>query len=121
MKKNKTNVIVTVIIVAVTLALVALAVFGIVRKTIDDRNNQYLEEQRQEQMNTETDDHATETDETDEGDTTPTIPDIKDTPTIPETGDKPDIDVSEMTRNPEAEVVDSSVEYGTKEVDSNAE
>ncbi len=52
MKKNKTNVIVTIIIVAVTLALIGLAVFGIVRKNIEERNKQYLEEQRQEQMNT---------------------------------------------------------------------
>ncbi len=121
MKKNKNNVVVTVIIVAITLALVGLAVFGIVRKNMEDENKQFLEEQRQEQMNTNKDDDTSEPSESDEGETTPVIPDIKDNPTTPETGDKPDIDVSEMTRNPEAEVVDSSVEYGTKEVDSNAE
>lgn len=31
------------------------------------------------------------------------------------------IDVEEMTRNPNAEVVDSKIEYGTKEADTNEE
>lgn len=32
----------------------------------------------------------------------------------------PDVDVSNMTRNPEAEVVDSQIEYGEKEIETDA-
>ena len=50
-----------------------------------------------------------------------TIPLIKDNPTLPDVQGKPVIDVEEMTRNPNAEVVDSKIEYGTKEADTNEE
>lgn len=35
--------------------------------------------------------------------------------------EKPDIDVGEMTRNPEPEVGGGDIEYGTKEAETNAE
>ena len=46
-----------------------------------------------------------------------TVPDIKDEPAVTarEQGN-PDIDVSEMTRNPEPEVIDRTIEYETKEI-----
>lgn len=50
-----------------------------------------------------------------------TIPAIKEDPKLPDVQGKPIIDVEEMTRNPEAEVVDSKVEYGTKEADTHEE
>lgn len=51
----------------------------------------------------------------------PSIPSIKDDPQLPDVQGQPSIDVSEMTRNPEAEVVDSKIEYDTKEADTDAE
>ena len=50
-----------------------------------------------------------------------TIPAIKEDPKLPDVQGKPIIDVEEMTRNPNAEVVDSKIEYGTKEADTNEE
>ena len=50
-----------------------------------------------------------------------TIPAIKEDPKLPDVQGKPIIDVEEMTRNAEAEVVDSKVEYGTKEADTHEE
>ena len=50
-----------------------------------------------------------------------TIPAIKEDPKLPDVQGKPIIDVEEMTRNPEAEVVGSEIEYGTKERGSDAE
>ncbi len=54
-----------------------------------------------------------------EDDTIPAI-DSHDSETGSET-DRLDLDVSEVTRNPDAEVVDSTIEYGTKEVPTDAE
>ncbi len=76
-----------------------------------------------------------------ESDTTPgtgetdTLPDATDTTVEPDTipaigGEKHeaesetvhiDLDVSEITRNPDAEVIDGSIEYDTKEVPADAE
>ena len=50
-----------------------------------------------------------------------TIPAIKEDPKLPDVQGKPVIDVEEMTRNPQAEVVDSKIEYGTKEADTHEE
>ena len=50
-----------------------------------------------------------------------TIPAIKEDPKLPDVQGKPVIDVEEMTRNPNAEVVDSKIEYGTKEADTHEE
>lgn len=47
-----------------------------------------------------------------------TIPAIKEDPKLPDVQGRPVIDVEEMTRNPNAEVVDSKIEYGTKEADT---
>ena len=123
MKKSKANIIGTVICIVVTLALVGLAVFGIVKNNIEKEREAALNEYQQAQQ-TDNHDHetsdSTDTDETTEN-TEPedTIPSIKDDPELPDVQGKPSIDVSEMTKNPEAEVVDSKIEYGTKEADSN--
>ena len=124
MKKNKANIICAVICIVVTLALVGLAVFGVVKNNIDKNREEALNGQQQEQQQTDNHDHetsdSTDTDETTEN-TEPedTIPSIKDDLELPDVQGKPSIDVSEMTKNPEAEVVDSKIEYGTKEADSN--
>ena len=65
----------------------------------------------------ERDETSQEPDETESD----TIPPIKDNPTLPDVQGTPVIDVEEMTRNPNAEVVDSKIEYGTKEADTNEE
>lgn len=123
MKKNKSNIICAVICIIVTLAPIALAAFGVVKNNIEKKDEEALNEQQQgQQMGNnyhETSDD-TDTEETKEN-TEPedTIPSIKDNPKLPDVQGKPNIDVSEMTRNPDAEVVDSKIEYGTKEADSN--
>lgn len=61
--------------------------------------------------NTETDTMADDTTETQKE----TIPPIKDDPVLPSETEEPDIDVSQMTRHPEPEVVDGKIEYETKE------
>ena len=122
MKKNKANIICTVICIVITLALVGLAIFGIVKNNINnDEYNQKIEDAR----NEENKQNPNQTDEKKEsvntnGDLTD-IPSIKDDPSLPDVQGKPTIDVGEMTRNPEAEVVGSEIEYGTKESDSGAE
>lgn len=122
MKKRKVNIITGIMAVVVTLALIGLVVFGIVRKNTDEKNNRYLEEQKQAQQQTEPDNDASKSDETTESeDSSLNIPDINEIPDKPDKGNGPDIDVSEMTRNPEPEVVDSEIEYGTKESESNEE
>ena len=123
MKKNKSNIICAVICIIVTLAPLALAAFGVVKNNIEKKDEEALNEQQQEQQMGnnyhKTSDDA-DTEETKEN-TEPedTIPSIKDNPKLPDVQGKPNIDVSEMTRNPDAEVVDSKIEYGTKEADSN--
>ena len=123
MKKNKSNTICAVICIIVTLAPIALAAFGIVKNNVEKKDEEALNEQQQGQQ-TGNKDHetsdSTDTDETTEN-TEPedTIPSIKDDPKLPDVQGKPNIDVSEMTKNPDAEVVDSKIEYGTKEDDSN--
>ena len=122
MKKNKANIICTVICIVITLALVGLAIFGIVKNNINnDEYNQKIEEAR----NEENKQNPNQTDENKESENTSgdltDIPSIKDDPSLPDVQGKPTIDVGEMTRNPEAEVVDSEIEYGTKESDSGAE
>lgn len=76
------------------------------------------------QAESDPDTHTGERDETsrEPDETEPdTIPPIKDNPTLPDVQGKPVIDVEEMTRNPNAEVVDSKIEYGTKEANTNEE
>ena len=122
MKKNKANIICTVICIVITLAIVGLAVFGIVN------NNHSTEDEKQkiedalnerDNQNTENTDVNKESENTN-GDLTD-IPSIKDDPKLPDVQGQPSVDVGEMTRNPEAEVVGSEIEYGTKEDGSNAE
>jgi hypothetical protein len=122
MKKNKANIICTVICIVITLALVGLAIFGIVKNNINnDEYNQKIEDAR----NEENKQNPNQTDENKESENTngdlTDIPSIKDDPSLPDVQGKPTIDVGEMTRNPEAEVVGSEIEYGTKESDSGAE
>ena len=122
MKKSKANIICTVICIVITLALVGLAVFGIVKNNINnDENNQKIEDARNEEIKQNTD----ETDGNEESENTSgnltDIPSIKEDPSLPDVQGQPNIDVGEMTRNPEAEVVGSEIEYGTKESGSDAE
>lgn len=122
MKKNKANIICTAICIVVTLALVGLAVFGVVKNNINnDENNQKIEDARNEEnkQNTNETDGNKESGNT-SGDLTD-IPSIKEDPSLSDVQGQPNIDVSEMTRNPEAEVVDSKIEYDTKEPDVNGE
>lgn len=126
MKKSKANIICTVICIVITLALVGLAVFGIVKHNIEKEREAALNEYQQAQQ--QTGNHQDETSDNHETDgandtTEPeeTIPSIKDDPTLPDVQGQPSIDVGEMTKNPEAEVVDSKIEYGTKEGGSSDE
>jgi len=122
MKKNKANIICTVICIVITLAVVGLAVFGIVKNNINnDENNQKIEDARNEEIKQNTDEtDGNEESENTSGDLTD-IPSIKEDPSLPDVQGQPNIDVGEMTRNPEAEVVGSEIEYGTKESGSDAE
>ena len=122
MKKSKANIICTVICIVITLALVGLAVFGIVKNNINnDENNQKIEDARNEEIKQNTDEaDGNEESENTSGDLTD-IPSIKEDPSLPDVQGQPNIDVGEMTRNPEAEVVGSEIEYGTKESGSDAE
>lgn len=122
MKKSKANIICTVFCIVVALALVGLAVFGIVKNNINnDENNQKIEDGRNEEIKQNTDEtDGNEESENTSGDLTD-IPSIKEDPSLPDVQGQPNIDVGEMTRNPEAEVVGSEIEYGTKESGSDAE
>lgn len=122
MKKSKANIICTVICIVITLALVGLAIFGIVKNNINnDENNQKIEDARNEEIKQNTDEtDGNEESENTSGDLTD-IPSIKEDPSLPDVQGQPNIDVGEMTRNPEAEVVGSEIEYGTKESGSDAE
>ena len=122
MKKNKANIICTVICIIITLALVGLAIFGIVKNNNSaEDEKQKIEEALNERdnQNTENTDTNRESENTN-GDLTD-IPSIKDDPSLPDVQGQPNIDVGEMTRNPEAEVVGSEIEYGTKESGTDAE
>ena len=126
MKKNKANIICTVICIIITLALVGLAVFGIVKNNIEKEREAALNEYQQAQQQTDNHEHETsdnhDTDNTTEmTEPAETIPSIKDDPQLPDVQGQPSIDVGEMTKNPEAEVVDSKIEYGTKEGGTNVE
>ena len=122
MKKSKTNIICTVVCIVVTLALVGLAVFGVVKNNINnDENNQKIEDARNEEIKQNTNEtDGNEESENTSGDLTD-IPSIKEDPSLPDVQGQPNIDVGEMTRNPEAEVVGSEIEYGTKESGTDAE
>lgn len=122
MKKSKANIICTVICIIITLALVGLAIFGIVKNNNSaEDEKQKIEEALNERdnQNTENTDTNRESENTN-GDLTD-IPSIKDDPSLPDVQGQPNIDVGEMTRNPEAEVVGSEIEYGTKESGTDAE
>ena len=122
MKKNKVNIICTLICIIITLALVGLAIFGIVK------NNHSTEDEKQkieDALNERDNQNAENTDANKESENTngdlTDIPSIKEDPKLPDVQGQPSIDVGEMTRNPEAEVVGSEIEYGTKESGANAE
>jgi hypothetical protein len=122
MKKSKANVICAVIGIVVTLALVGLAIFGIVKSNhFTENEKQRMEEALSERnnQNTENTDSNKESENTG-GDLT-VIPSIKEDPKLPDVKEQPNIDVGEMTRKTEAEVVGSEIEYGTKEGGSDAE
>ena len=99
-----------------------MAIFGIVKNNINnDDYNQKIEDARNEEIKQNTDEtDGNEESENTSGDLTD-IPSIKDDPSLPDVQGQPNIDVGEMTRNPEAEVVGSEIEYGTKERGTDAE
>ena len=110
------------ICIIITLALVGLVIFGIVKNNHSaEDEKQKIEEALNERdnQNTENTDTNRESENTN-GDLTD-IPSIKDDPSLPDVQGQPNIDVGEMTRNPEAEVVGSEIEYGTKESGTDAE
>ena len=121
MKKNKANIICTVICIVITLALVGGAIIGVVSNNDNEPHNSKNEGVTSDDKDQGTD----ETDETKESENTgenlTDIPSIRDDPKLPDVQGQPNIDVGEMTKNPEAEVVGSKVEYGTKESGANAE
>lgn len=116
---KKTNIICMVICIVISIALAGLVVFGVMKNNIEEAREEALNEYEQAQQENKQpqDEHndTEKTEQTDKIETTETIPAIKDDQTIPEVQGQPNIDVGEMTRNPEAEVVDSKVEYDTKE------
>ena len=121
MKKSKANIICMVICIVVTLALVGGAVVGVLNNCTNEEKNPNTEEisnDSNKQNTDETDDKkesvSTNSDLTD-------IPSIREDPELPNVQGQPNINIGEMTRNPEAEVVDSEIEYGTKESGTNAE
>ena len=122
MKKNKANIICTVICIIITLALVGLAIFGIVQNNINnDDYNQKIEDARNEENKQNTNETDGNKESEDTSGVLTDIPPIKKDPSLPDVQGQPNIDVGEMTRNPEAEVVGSEIEYGTKESGTDAE
>lgn len=122
MKKNKANIICTVICIVITLALIGLVVFGIVK---DNTSTEDMNQKIEEALNEESKQNTDKVDDNKESESTSgnltDIPSIKDDPKLPDVQGQPNVDVGEMTRNPEAEVVGSEIEYGTKESGTNAE
>ena len=79
-----------------------------VETTEPEATEENTETDTMEEGNTENTDDTTETQKE-------TNPPIKDDPVLPSETEEPDIDVSQMTRHPEPEVVDGKIEYETKE------
>ena len=122
MKKSKANIICTVICIIITLALVGLAIFGIVKNNINnDDYNQKIEDARNEENKQNTNETEGNKESENKSEDLTDIPSIKDDPSLPDVQGQPNIDVGEMTRNPEAEVVGSEIEYGTKVSGTDAE
>ena len=121
MKKNKVNIICAVICIVVTLALVGGAVVGVLSNSNNEGNNPNTEETPSNDNNQNTNEtNDNKESESTDGDLTD-IPSIREDPKLPDVQGQPSIDVGEMTKNPEAEVVGSKVEHGTKESGTNAE
>lgn len=122
MKKSKANIICMVLCIVVTLALVGGAVVGVLNNST---NNEGKNPNTVEISNDSNKQNTNETDDNKESESTNSnltdIPSIREDPELPDVQGEPNIDVGEMTRNPEAEVVDSEIEYGTKESGTNAE
>ena len=97
--RSKNIVIVSLLLIAVI--LIGAVVFDIVNKRVltDDTKQEAIGE----------DDVINEENETID------VPKIKDDANIPENYTDPIIDVSQITRNPDAELLDVVVEQGTKE------
>ncbi len=120
---NRKGYLVLAIICGITLlAVIGVGVYDLVSGT--DNPPSVVPTETDTQSESAPDTHTGGRDETsrEPNETEPdTIPPIKDNPTLPDVQGKPVIDVEEMTRNPNAEVVDSKIEYGTKEADTNEE
>ena len=120
MNKNKSNIICAVICIAITLALVGGAIIGVVSNSNNNEAEKHNTEENtnDDKMQTPDGTDGNKESENTSGDFTD-IPSLRDDPRLPDVQGEPNIDVGEMTKNPEAEVVDSKIEYGTKEADSN--
>ena len=122
MKKSKANIICIVICVVITLAIVGGTVIGVLNNST---NNEGKNPNTEETSSDENKQNINETEgnkgsESTNGDLTD-IPSIREDPKLPDVQGQPSIDVGEMTKNTESEVVGSKVEYGTKESGTNAE
>ena len=121
---RKANIICTVICIVIMSFLAGMAFFGIVKYNTEKEKENALKdyESVHQSPSYEAPSDSTENgDTTDENNTLGNIPAIKDDPKLPAVKDDPDIDVSEMTKNQEAEVVDSKVECDVKEIATNEE
>lgn len=122
MKKRKNKMICAVLGIIMMLALVGFVAFGVVKNTV---KNEDATSSNEDVRYEETEQNASETDSKMERETEsmafPDIPSIKDNSPLPEEQEDPVVDVGEMTRNPEADVMGSEIEYGTKEGDTIAE
>lgn len=119
---KKANIICMVICIVVTLAIVGGAVVGVVNNST---NNEGKNPNTDETSNDDSKQNTDETEGNKESESTSSdltdIPSIREDPTLPDAQGQASIDVGEMTKNPEAEVVDSRVEYETKEGNTDAE
>lgn len=122
MKKRKNKMICAVLGIIMMLALVGFVAFGVVKNTV---KNEDAKSSNEDVRYEETEQNASETDSKMERETEsmafPDIPSIKDNSPLPEEQEDPVVDVGEMTRNPEADVMGSEIEYETKEGDTIAE
>ena len=99
--EKKTSLICFIAVIVISVLFIGFAVFAVIQD----------ESMKNEEMQT---DNTTDENKPNE-DVNNSIPPIKDEPQI--NGEEPeiDIDVSEMKRNPQAEVIETEIEYGTIE------
>lgn len=110
-KKKKIIIsVVTLILVCATVATCAVALFTNTPDNGDDPQESVTDNTDNTQEDTNTADGSDEI----------IVPPVEDSTEKPPV-DKPLLDVSDMITDPNPSVIDSKIEYGTKEVESNAE